>query len=126
MESVGCWDCKYHPGKFNYLDLTYDCCGETFKEPAFHYGAFGHYTTWKPKDQWNHIPALSEGCCRRDCIPKAKCLIPEEDIPVEDIATLVPFMERKVHYRLGLKKNPLRLVRQEERPYCLWKKAPKS
>ncbi len=30
MENVGCWDCRYHPGKFDYNTGKYTCCGESY------------------------------------------------------------------------------------------------
>lgn len=126
MESVGCWDCKYHPGKFNYDTLTYSCCGEKMREARFQHMTYNRYLTWKGKDRFDYIPNLSQGCCRRDCLPKDKTLIPDETIAVDDIATLIPYMERPLDKRPGLNKNPLRLERVEKRPKALWHDPPRD
>ncbi len=76
--------------------------------------------TWTKKDLYNIAPALSQGCCRRDCESKTETAIPKDVLPVADIATLIPYMNRKVEDRPGLRKNPLRLERMEKRPNCLW------
>ena len=126
MESVGCWDCRYHPGEFDYTTMQYTCCGEKMRDVPYQHSTYSHLMTWKGKDRYDYIPALSAGCCRRDCLPKEKSLIPNEDISVDDIATLIPYMERNLQERPGLKKNPLRLVRNEERPLALWAQPPRK
>ena len=126
LENVGCWDCLYHPGKYDPHLECYTCCGESHKRPAFHYRQYGHIMTWGKKDKWNHIKSISDGCCRCDCRAKKKSPIPKDTVPLEDIATLLPFMNRKIEDRPGLKKGPLRLERKESRPYVLWKKPPSN
>ena len=120
MENVGCWDCRYHPGKFDYNTGKYTCCGEPYRRPMFHHRSYGHLMTWGKKDQYNVTPALSSGCCRRDCVSMKETAIPKDVLPVADIATLIPYMNRKIEDRPGLRKNPLRLERMEKRPPCLW------
>lgn len=126
LENVGCWDCMYHPGKYDYQLECYTCCGKGYMRPLFHHGAYGHLMTWGRKDQWNHMKNISEGCCRCDCVAKTKSPIPQDVVPLDDIATLLPFMKRKIEERPGLKKGPLRFERREERPYVLWKKPPSN
>ena len=126
LENIGCWDCKYHPGEFDYAMGCYTCCGEKPKEPNFHFRSFGHLMTWKTKDRWNHMKLLSDGCCRCDCTPKVDNSVPREVMMVDDIATLIPYMKRDIKYRPGLKKGPLRIERKEDRPYALWEKPPPS
>jgi len=79
---------------------------------------------WNTKDKWNHIKPYSDGCTRRDCQSKRKTPIPSGTLPLDDIATLIPYMERPVNERPGLKRGPLRFVRSETRPYHIWTKAP--
>ena len=124
MENIGCWQCKYHPGKFDHKTETWTCCGEKYNRPAFNYRSYNHLMVWNTKDRWNYLPPFSEGCTRRDCEPKLKTPIPKDIISLEDIATLIPYMERPVNERPGLKKGPLRFVRKEKRPYDLWVKPP--
>jgi len=124
LENVGCWDCKYHPGEYDNVRDCYTCCGETRTRPAFHHVQYGHLMTWPTRDRWNHIQELSDGCCRKDCMPKRDTPIPKDVLTVEDIATLIPYMERPIEKRAGLKKGPLRLLRSENRPYDLWTKVP--
>tara|TARA_B100000405_G_C16519885_1_gene350689 strand:- start:259 stop:507 length:249 start_codon:yes stop_codon:yes gene_type:complete len=80
--------------------------------------------TWGGKDRWNHGLEMPEGCCQRDCISNKETPIPKDVLPVDDIATLIPYMEKQLDQRPGLKKGPLRLERRETRPYALWKKPP--
>lgn len=125
MESVGCWDCRYHPGEFDYDTLSYTCCEEKMRETKFNMRGYNSFLTWKGKDRFDVVPPLSQGCMRCDCLPKDKTLIPDDDIAVDDIATLIPYMERPLDKRPGLRKNPLRLIRKEVRPNALWKVPPK-
>lgn len=124
LENIGCWDCKYHPGEFDYTMGCYTCCGDSPKEPSFHYRSFNHLMTWKGKDKWNRLKLLSDGCCRCDCKPKVDNAVPTDVMMVDDIATLIPFMKRDIKLRPGLKKGPLRIERKEDRPYALWEKPP--
>lgn len=124
MENVGCWDCWYHPGEYDHYNDKWTCCGDTYNRPMFHHRGYGHLMTWTKKDQYNHVPALSRGCCRRDCQSKKKTAIPKDVLPVNDIATLIPYMQRPIDTRPGLKKAPLRLERKETRPYSLWDEPP--
>ena len=124
IENVGCWSCKYHPGKFDYVTGKYTCCGEQYNRPLFHHRGYGHLMTWGKMDKYNHIPALTPGCCRRDCRSKVKTVIPEDIVQVADIATLIPYMQHKIDKRDGLKQNPLRLERMECRPPFLWDVSP--
>jgi len=126
LENVGCWDCKYHPGVYDYDLECYTCCGERYKRPFFHHASYGHIMAWNTKDRWNHMRPLNNGCCRRDCVSKEKTPIPKKVLPVEDIATLIPYMERNIEDRPGLKRGPLRFERQETRPYALWKIPPSN
>ena len=123
LENVGCWDCLYHPGKFNHASGQYDCCGAKPLRPAYNY-SYGHLMTWAPKDRWNHMTPISEGCTRRDCISKIDTPIPTNFLKVDDIATLIPRMKRPLKDRRGLKKGPLRLVRAEVREPGIWEKKP--
>jgi hypothetical protein len=120
MENVGCWDCWYHPGEYDYDTDKWTCCGNKYSRPMFHHRGYGHMMTWTAKDKYNHVPPLTKGCCRRDCQSIKKTAIPTDVLPVNDIATLIPYMQRKVDKRPGLKKAPLRLERKEERPPGLW------
>jgi hypothetical protein len=124
IENVGCWDCKYHPGKYDHKLDCWTCCGQGMRRPAFHHRGYGHLMTWSGKDKWNHGQEMPDGCCRRDCQSKKNTPIPNDVLPVEDIATLIPYMEKQLDSRPGLKRGPLRLERQEKRPYILWKKPP--
>ena len=124
MENIGCWECKYHPGKYDHVLEKWTCCGETYRRPSFNYRSYGHLMVWNTKDKWNHIKPYSDGCTRRDCQSKRKTPIPSGTLPLDDIATLIPYMERPVNERPGLKRGPLRFVRSETRPYHIWKKAP--
>jgi hypothetical protein len=126
LENVGCWECKYHPGVYdNKLDC-YTCCGQKMRRPAFNHRGYGHFMTWGSKDKWNRALEMPEGCCRRDCQSKKETPIPDDVLPVDDIATLIPYMVKKVDTRPGLKRGPLRLERQEKRPYAIWKKVPSN
>ena len=89
LENVGCWDCMYHPGKFDHVTERYECCGAKRRRPLFNY-SYGHMMTWKSKDRWNHMTQISEGCTRRDCMSKEDTPIPKHCVKVDDIATLIP------------------------------------
>tara|TARA_Y100000389_G_scaffold110532_1_gene107627 strand:+ start:19585 stop:20061 length:477 start_codon:yes stop_codon:yes gene_type:complete len=123
LENVGCWDCIYHPGKFDHVTERYECCGAKRRRPLFNY-SYGHMMTWKSKDRWNHMTQISEGCTRRDCMSKEDTPIPKHCVKVDDIATLIPYMKRPLKDRPGLKKGPLRLDRGEKRPYACWTQPP--
>ena len=125
LENVGCWECKYHPGKYDVLTDSYTCCGNKYMRPAFNYRGYGHLMTFGVMDRWNHMAPLNNGCCKRDCKSKKKTPIPDDVLPVEDIASLLPYMEMPLDKRPGLKKAPLRLERVQTRPYALWSKPPR-
>lgn len=124
LENIGCWECKYHPGKFDHKTETWTCCGEKYRRAAFHHRSYNHLMVWKTKDRWDSIQPYSAGCTRKDCETKVETPIPKNVINVEDIATLIPYMQRPVNERPGLKKGPLRFVRKEKRPPAVWHKPP--
>jgi hypothetical protein len=126
MENFGSWTCLYHPGKYDHNEDKYTCCGESHnRTDNFHHRAYGHLMTFTSKDRFNHAPSVSPGCTRCDCQSRKKTLISDEkSIKVEDVASLIPYMENPINKRAGLKKNPLRLFRKEKRAYGIWEIPP--
>lgn len=89
LNSVGCWQCKYHPGRFDKRTQQWTCCGEK-KHLYSNYDHFARYATWK--DKFSPVPLFSSGCT--PCDHKSTLSeIPYEDIDVENIAQLIPFMK---------------------------------
>lgn len=88
IANVGVWDCKYHPGKFNYDTLSYECCGE--KATNFsNYDNFAAYATWKHKFN----PTIFSLGCKRCDHTSSKSKVPYEDVKYDDIAQLIPYMK---------------------------------
>lgn len=122
MENFGSWNCWYHPGEYDHRLDKYTCCGESHRRvDNFNYRSFGHLMTFSPSQRYDPAPSISQGCTRCDCKSKKKTLVSDETcIKVDDVASLIPYMENPLTSRPGLKKNPLRLFRKEERDYAIW------
>lgn len=122
LENVGMWQCKYHPGEFNADTGRWSCCGEKRRRPHFtsEYMGISPYLTWSGKNRWQQLKPYSDGCKRRDCIPSRSSGLHEKEITLDGIASLVPYMKPPIKDRPGLKKTPLRLLRQEPFPHNVW------
>lgn len=126
LENVGMHRCKYHPGEYDRYLECYTCCGEKRSMPSMNnqYSSFSHVMTWGSGMKYDHGTGFSDGCKRRDCESTKKTGIDRERILVEEIASLVPYMDPPLKKRPGFRKAPLRIVRQEEFPYNVWAHPP--
>ena len=126
LESVGMHKCKYHPGAYDKYTMQYTCCGERRRRPNLNnpYATFSHMMTWGPQNRHDPGDGFSTGCKRRDCEPMEKTGIDLERILIDEIASLVPYMDPPLKRRPGFRKAPLRIVRQEEFPYNVWFQPP--
>ena len=126
MENFGSWKCTYHPGVYDYDRDMYTCCGESHTRHAnFAHRSYGHLMTFHPSQRYDMAPSVSQGCTKCDCVSKKETMISgEKFIKVEDVASLIPYMENPLTERPGLKKGPLRLFRKQERDFALWKVEP--
>ena len=122
LENVGMWQCYYHPGEFNADTGRWSCCGEKRRTPHINtpYRDISPYITWDKTNRWQMLKPYSDGCKKRDCVPDRSSGLHEKEIMLEGIASLVPYMNPPVTDRPGLKKNPLRLIRQEPFPHNVW------
>jgi hypothetical protein len=122
LENVGMWQCKYHPGDFNADTGRWSCCGEKRRRPHFtsEYMGISPYLTWSGKNKWQQLKPYSDGCKRRDCVPSRSSGLHDKEITLDGIASLVPYMKPPIKDRPGLKKTPLRLLRQEPFPRNVW------
>lgn len=126
LENVGMWQCPYHPGEFNADTGRWSCCGEKRRRPHLTSEYYNHspLMTWGPRNKWQQLKPYSDGCKMRDCIPDRDSGLHPEEITIDGIASLVPYMKPPVKERPGLKKNPLRLIRQEPFPHNVWHDPP--
>jgi ribosomal protein L37AE/L43A len=130
IENIGSWKCRYHPGKYDYDLRKWTCCGESYKHYYSEVASFDAHLTWSKK-QTLQVPELtSNGCMRCDCVSIYNNLIPKQTIVVDDIASIIPYMQ---HYgspledRPGLKTGkPLTIRRYEPRPKICWTVPPKE
>lgn len=122
LENVGMWTCSYHPGEFNADTGRWSCCGEKRRRPHLNnpYTSFSAHMHWGPQNQHQQLPPWSTGCKRRDCTPVQDSGLDKEEIQVEGIASLVPYMNPPIKERPGFKKKPLRLIRNEPFPHNVW------
>jgi len=122
LESIGMHKCLYHPGKYDKYLGRYTCCGEERRRPNLNnpHASYAHVMTWGPQNRSDPGDGFSKGCKRRDCIPTESTDIDETRVLVDEIASLVPYMDPPLKKRPGFRKAPLRIVRQEEFPYNVW------
>lgn len=120
LDNIGMWSCKYHPGEIK--NGRYTCCGEKRIRPNAYnqYAAHSHYISWGPQNKFDYLPQYSSGCTRRDCVPRHTNKSQTEDVNVEDIASLIPFMKPSLTERPGLVKEPLRLIASQPFPKNMW------
>ncbi len=121
LENVGMWKCMYHPGNFDATSGVWSCCGEKVRQPVHvnTYGSVGNSFTWDVHDRFYMREPYSKGCKRRDCVPSKCSGLPKNEILIETIASLIPYMKPTLEARPGLASEPLRLVRQEAFPTSL-------
>ena len=122
LENVGMWKCPYHPGEFNAETGRWSCCGEKRRRPHFtsEYLPHSHFMTWGPQNKYQMLKPYSEGCKMRDCVPTKDSGLDMNEIHMDGIASLVPYMDPPIKERPGLKKKPLRLIRKEPFPHNVW------
>ncbi len=122
IANVGTWACKYHPGEYDRLEECYTCCGERKRTPNMTnmYSGWSSQVLWSGSNMHEGMSLFSAGCKGRDCQPMADLSLPKDVIFVEDIATLVPYMDPPIKKRPGFCKAPLRLLRVEPFPKNVW------
>lgn len=122
LESVGMWKCPYHPGEFDADTGRWTCCGEKRRRPHMNspYRDISPYMQWGKQNRWQMLKPYSDGCKRRDCVPTKNSNLHLKEINLDGIASLLPYMKPPVTERPGLRKSPLRLIRQEPFPYNVW------
>lgn len=108
--NVGTWECRYHPGTYDYDKDEWTCCGEKLHNPS-NYNDVGRYFTWN--QSFSPVKAFTNGCtpCDHKSIVSK---VPYEDVNVESIAQLIPFMKPEVDKR--------NYTLKEGTPYLLRKK----
>ena len=110
ISNVGCWQCKYHPGVLDHDKKEWSCCGEK-PHLVSNYDHFARYATWK--DKFSPVPLYSIGCTPCDHL-SYESQVKYEDIEVENIAQLIPFMKPPLTSR--------NYTLKEGSPYLLRKK----
>lgn len=125
LKNIGGWECKskYHPGKWDYNRMAYTCCGEKATRNYGDHSALDHYMHWNRRERLLIPPILSSGCTRCDCVSTGKNPIPQGEILVHNIASMIPAMEkygRKLKERPGFLRSSdvkkMKLVRKERLP----------
>lgn len=122
LNNAGCWRCWYHPGEYDTVKGCMSCCGEKIRRPNLHnqYSHISPMMSWGPKNSYDLLEPFSKGCKRRDCISKKETAFPKNTVNIEEIASLVPYMDPPLKKRPGFKKTPLSLLKQEPFPYATW------
>lgn len=122
LSNVGMHYCRYHPGKYDTETERWTCCGE--KRPVLHFhGAHAGISSVMAHGRMGGRPLLpprDKGCQRRDCCPEETSDLPSDAIDLNDIASLIPYMEPKFQDRPGFDSDSLCLFRQSYFPKNLW------
>lgn len=95
LDNVGTWQCRYHPGKLDFQTQRYTCCGQKSHLNSNHDG-WARYVTWN--ETFDRKPIQTLGCT--PCDHQARNSDVEfQDVPIHEIAQLIPFMKPPLEQR---------------------------